>query len=97
MSSDLRPSQASADLAAQNGDVPMSDSDRILEKSIRTLLFLLLVLIVTSILVASIVFSDDSRVFPRSLPRLLFLDHPGMDLSSSSSGTRDRASTTNTC
>ncbi|HEX3326438.1 MAG TPA: hypothetical protein VHV50_05535 [Actinomycetota bacterium] len=63
MSSDLRPSQASADLAAQNGDAPMSDSDRILEKSIRTLLFLLLVLIVTLILVASIVFSDDSRVF----------------------------------
>jgi hypothetical protein len=41
---------------------PPTDSDRIIEKSLRTLLFLLLLVVVSVILVASILFSDDSRV-----------------------------------
>lgn len=63
MSSKLTSQQRPAQDSLRESLVTSVDRQRMLEKSIRTLLFLLLLLVVSVILAASIMFSDNSRVF----------------------------------
>jgi hypothetical protein len=62
MSADLTAPPSELSNRPEQDVEPPTDSDRIIEKSLRTLLFVLLLVVVVVILTASVLFSDDSRV-----------------------------------